>query len=70
MAFLLDDLLLSPLTLVVWLGQKLEETASAQAADGSSVRGELLDLEMLLELDEISRDEYRLREDEVLRRLS
>lgn len=69
MALLVDDILLSPAHLVKWLGEKLKEAAEAEITDDSSARGELLDLQMRLELGEIGEEEYLVKEREVMKRL-
>lgn len=69
MAFLIDDILLSPISLVAWVGEKLKEAAKTEQTDDSTVRGELLDLQIRLELGEIAEQEYLQRESELLKRL-
>ena len=43
MAFILDDILLSPVNLVVWIGEKLLEAAEAEICDDNKVQSDLLD---------------------------
>ena len=54
MAFLLDDLLLAPVKLPVWLAQRLRQMTVEEATDESKVQQELLENQMRRELDEIS----------------
>lgn len=69
MGFLLDDILLLPLNGLVWVGDKLKESAEAEFLDESSVQESLLALQMRLELDEISESEYMEQETELINRL-
>lgn len=69
MGFLLDDILLLPLNGLVWVGDKLKESAEAEFLDESSVQESLLTLQMRLEMDEISESEYMAQETELLNRL-
>lgn len=69
MALLIDDILLSPISLVAWVAEKLKEAAETERTDDSAVRGELLDLQIKLELGEIAEEEYLQRENELLKRL-
>lgn len=69
MIFLLDDLLLAPIKGVVWVAEKIDEMAEAEFTDDSRVREELLELQMRLELEEITEDEYRQGETELMNRL-
>lgn len=69
MIFLLDDLLLAPVKGVVWVAEKIEAMAETELTDDSNVREELLELQMRFELDDISEEDYRNREAELLNRL-
>lgn len=69
MAFLLDDILLSPITALKWIAEKIEEVAEADLNDGSKVREELLELQMRLELGDIAEEEYQKREAELMMKL-
>lgn len=69
MIFLLDDLLLAPVKGVVWVAEKLEGLAKTELTDDSRVREELLELQMRLEIDDITEEEYRKREAELLEKL-
>jgi len=69
MVFILDDILLSPISLVQWIGGELQETAETEITDDSKVREELLELQMRLELEEISEEEYDEKEKKLLERL-
>jgi len=69
MAFGVDDIMLSPLTFVTWLGEKLHEAAMQEMTDESKVQEELLELQLLYEIGDISDQEYEQREAELLQRL-
>ncbi len=69
MAFLLDDILFSPVHGVVWLAEKIKEAAEAEKFDESKIRESLLDLQMKLELEEITEEEYQERETELMERM-
>ena len=69
MAFLLDDLLLAPVKLPVWLAQRLRQMTVEEATDESKVQQELLENQMRRELDEISEEEYRDQETRLMGRL-
>ncbi len=69
MAFLLDDILLSPIKGVSWLAEKLKEIGESELTDDSKVQEELLELQMRLELEEITEEEYQTRETEMMKRL-
>ncbi len=70
MAFILDDILFSPLKLTVWLGEKLTETAQAEMTDESKVYEELLNLQMRYELGEIDEEAYEKQETRLMERLA
>ena len=69
MAFIVDDILLSPVTLVKWVGEKLRESAEQELTDESVIQEQLLELQMRYELDEITEEEYVKAEDRLMARL-
>ena len=69
MALIVDDILLAPCKLVYWIGKKLYERGEEEVTDESVIRQELLEVQMRFELDEISEQEYRDREDALMRRM-
>lgn len=69
MAFILDDILFSPVNGVVWLGKKIKETAEAEMFDESKIYESLFALQMKLELEEITEKEYQERETELMERM-
>lgn len=60
--FIIDDLL-------IWLAEKLQETAEREVNDESKLKEELLNVRTLFETDQISEEELTKREDEILKRL-
>jgi len=69
MAFIIDDILLSPLKFTVWIGKKLAETAYHEMTDESSVHEALLNLQMRYETEEISEETYEKEEVRLMERL-
>ncbi len=69
MAFILDDLALSPIKLTIWLAKKLKESAYNEMTDDSKVMEELLMLQMKLEMEEISEEDYTKKETLLMERL-
>ena len=69
MAFILDDMALSPIKLTIWLAKKLKESAYNEMTDDSKVMEELLMLQMKLEMDEISEADYTDKETLLMERL-
>jgi len=60
---------LIPVKGVVWIGNKLKETADAEITDKSKVQEELLDLQMRFEMGEVGEEEYKKKEEKILERL-
>lgn len=69
MAFLLDDIFLSPIKGVGWLAEKLKDLAVSEMTDESRVQEALIELQMRLELEEITEDEYDRREADLMKKL-
>ena len=46
MAFILDDILLAPVTFPTWIARKVGEAAYAEITDDTAIRQELLQLQM------------------------
>ena len=70
--FGIEDLIfpiLIPFKGIAWLADKLKGTAESELYDEGNVKKELLNLQMSLEMDEISEDEYHKKETELLERL-
>lgn len=70
MAFLIDDILLAPIKGIIWLAEKVRAMALEELEDTpEKLKRELLDLQMRLEMEEITEQEYKKKEDEILKRL-
>ncbi|MCX6340088.1 MAG: gas vesicle protein GvpG [Candidatus Aureabacteria bacterium] len=67
--FLIDDILLSPLKMIVWLGRKIDEVAQKEFSDEGRIKEKLMELQLRFELDEINEEEYNRQEKELLERL-
>jgi len=68
-AFILDDILFSPIKFTVWLGEKLRDAAYQEMTDESKVRESLLQLQMRFEMDEISEEAYEKEERKLMEQL-
>ena len=67
--FLIDDVLLSPLNGLIWLGGKIDELCVNETSDEGRVMERLMALQLRFELDEITEKEYCRQESEILDRL-
>lgn len=67
--FLLDDLLLSPLSGIKFILNQIGKVVDSEFNDEAVIKDQLLELLMRLELEEISEDEHREREQELFARL-
>ena len=67
----IDDLLIGlPAKGLVSIFKKIYEMAQAELTDESKIKEELLRLQTMYEIDQISEEEYQKKEGEVLERLS
>ena len=69
MAFIIDNILLSPLKFTVWIAAKLRENAYNEITDESKVHEKLLALQMRYEMEEISEEDYEKEEATLMDRL-
>jgi len=60
---------LIPIKGLIWVAEKLEETAEKEITDESKVHEELLELQMRFEMDEISEEEYEKKEAKLMQKL-
>ncbi|MEI7750832.1 MAG: gas vesicle protein GvpG [Candidatus Omnitrophota bacterium] len=67
--FIIDDILLSPLKGIIWIGKKINEVADKEFSDEGLIKERLMELQMRFELDKISEKEYTEKESELLERL-
>jgi len=67
---IIDDLLFwLPLKGLMAIFEKVHELAEQELSDESKIKEELLRMQTLYELDQISEEEYLARETEILKRL-
>lgn len=72
MGFLVDLLtfpVLGPIKGVIWIAEKVDEQVEKELYDEDKVRGQLMELELRLDLGEISEEEYLEAEEVLLDRL-
>lgn len=67
--FLLDDLLLAPVSGFKFILNQIQKMADQELNDDTVIKEQLLELQMRLELEEISDEEYQEREAELFARL-
>ena len=66
---LIDDLLLAPINGFKFILGQIQKLADQELNDDTVIKDQLLELQMRLELDEVSEDEFRVRETELFARL-
>ena len=67
--FFIDDLLLSPVNGFIFILNQIQKIADKELNDDTFIKEQLLELQMRVELDEISDEEYKAREAELFARL-
>ena len=67
---LLTSPVLGPIRGVHWLATKVAEAAESEVLDESKVRGELMELQLRLEMGEITEEEYDEQERVLVERLN
>ncbi|HEY5404673.1 MAG TPA: gas vesicle protein GvpG [Pyrinomonadaceae bacterium] len=67
--FLLDDILLAPVSGFKFILGQIQKMADQELNDDSLIKEQLIELQMRLELDEIADEEYQEREAELFARL-
>jgi len=69
--FIIDDLLIwLPAKGFMSVVKKIYDMADAEINDESKLKEQLLRFQTMFELDQISEDEYKTREDEIIARLN
>ncbi|MGV8091944.1 MAG: gas vesicle protein GvpG [Mangrovibacterium sp.] len=63
---IIDDILLSPLKGLVFLGKKIDEIIQKEMSDEGKIKERLMELQLRYEMDEISEEEYDRQEEELL----
>ncbi len=69
MAFIIDDLLLAPLRIFTAIAGKIRDMAEEECYGKDKIKQELLELQMRLELEEITEEEYQVAEAALMERL-
>jgi len=67
--FLIDDLLLAPVNGFKFILRQIQQLADRELNDESVIKEQLLELQMRLELEEISEEDYAAAEAELFARL-
>ena len=67
--FLIDDIVLSPVKLVVWMSKKIDDIVQKELSDEGLIKEKLMQLQLRFEIDEISEENYNRQEKELLERL-
>jgi len=67
--FLIDDIVLSPVKLVVWMSKKIDDIVQKELSDEGLIKEKLMQLQLCFEMDEITEEEYNRQEKELLARL-
>src|SRR5882724_232522 len=67
--FLVDDLLLAPVNGFKFILGQIQKMANQELNDDTLIKEQLLELQMRLELEEVSEEEYKEREAELFARL-
>ena len=69
MAFIIDDLLLAPLRMLIAIAEKIGDMAEEELYGEEKIKQQLLELQMKLELEEITEEEYMKAEAALMERL-
>ncbi|PYS71469.1 MAG: gas vesicle protein GvpG [Acidobacteria bacterium] len=67
--FIIDDILLSPVSGFKFILSQIQKMADQELNDDTLIKEQLLELQMRLELDEISDEEFQEREADLFARL-
>jgi hypothetical protein len=69
--FILDDILLSPLYGLFWIGRTIHDIVDKELFDEEPIKQQLMELQFKQEydLEPLSEDDYRIRETGLLERL-
>lgn len=66
MAFLIDDILLNP---IIWVAKQVQKRVEEERTDEGKIQEELMELQLLYEMEEITKEEYKEKETEIMQRL-
>mgnify|MGYP001214694728 FL=1 len=67
--FILDDILMAPFKGMIFIAEKINEVIEKETSDEGTVKERLMTLQLKLEMNEISEEEYDKQEDELLKLL-
>ncbi len=67
--FILDDILLAPLNMVIAIAKAIDEQVQQETTSVKRLKEKLMELQFQFEFDEISEEEYNVREKELLDQL-
>ena len=67
--FLIDDILMLPVTGFQFILGQIQQLAEGELNDESVIKSQLLELQMRLELEEVSDEDYKEQEAELFARL-
>jgi hypothetical protein len=67
--FLIDDLLMMPVSGFKFILTQIQNIADREINDESVIKSQLLELQMRLELEEVSEEDYKTQEAELFARL-
>lgn len=67
--FILDDILMSPVNLAIWVAEKLKEQANAQMYDVAAIKASLERLQEQFEMDQVNKQEFEKLETKLLEQL-
>lgn len=63
-------MLLFPIDIVVWIAEKIHDIASKEMEDTlEKLQGELMNIQMALESEQITEEEYQKKENNILARM-
>lgn len=68
--FIIDDILLLPLQPVLMVADKIDELVRKELYDEDRIKENLMQLQLKLDIDQISQEEYARQEEELLARLN
>lgn len=68
--FIIDDILLLPLMPVLMVAEKIDELIQKELYDEDRIKEDLMCLQLKLDLDQVSQEEYERQEEELLARLN
>ncbi len=69
MAFLIDDLLMSPAKMFMEVCKRIRDMAEDEVYGEEEIKQQLIELEMSLEIGEISQEQYAMAEAALMKRL-